>query len=162
MSDLVFHVIEGTPRTPEHFCGVCGKPNCNTLQHGQWACSDECCELIIRGQAKQAITSSPHGVQLRRSAGWRKPANTVVVTRASKKWGNPFIIGKDSIYGFVTDAKTAVDFYRRWLKTTPEGASVLREARKLLPRQNLACFCPLDSPCHRNVLLDLVNSTQRP
>jgi hypothetical protein len=29
-------------------------------------------------------------VQLRRVDGYRKPPGTVVVTRASKYWGNPF------------------------------------------------------------------------
>lgn len=104
------------------------------------------------------MPGAPTGIQLRRTAGWRKPENTVVVTRASKKWGNPFAIGKTSIYGFVPDAATAVEFYRRWLTSTLAGGDVLREARQLLRGRNLACFCPLDAPCHRNVLLELVNS----
>lgn len=48
-----FSVIEGTPPVPKDFCVVCGKPNCNTLQHGKWACSEECCEIIIRGETKK-------------------------------------------------------------------------------------------------------------
>jgi len=37
----------------ERTCVVCQKPGCNTLQHGKWACSDECCEIIIRGENKK-------------------------------------------------------------------------------------------------------------
>lgn len=48
-----FKVIDGHPPEPKNFCAVCAKPNCNTLQHGQWACSDECCEVIIRGENKK-------------------------------------------------------------------------------------------------------------
>ena len=99
----------------------------------------------------------PRGIQLRRSRGWRKPPNTVVVTRASKRWGNPFVIGKPSEYGFVQDAQTAVDFYRRWLNSE-KGRPVLEAARRELTGYNLACFCSLGAPCHRNVLLELVNN----
>lgn len=34
----------------------------------------------------------PARVQLRRVAGWRKPPNTVVVSRPTR-WGNPFVAG---------------------------------------------------------------------
>jgi len=101
--------------------------------------------------------NKPCGVQLRRTKGWRLPANTVVVTRASKRWGNPFVIGSKSIYGDVPDAATAVAFYRRWLCSTAAGGDVLAEAKVALRGRNLACFCALDQPCHRNVLLDVAN-----
>lgn len=102
--------------------------------------------------------AEPHGVQLRRSRGWRLPANTVVVTRASKRWGNPFVIGKNSLFGAVPDAATAVSFYRRWLITTTAGRDVLVGARQVLRGRNLACFCGLDQPCHRSVLIEFANS----
>jgi len=103
-----------------------------------------------------SLTFIPTRVQLSRRRGWRKPENTIVVTRASRHWGNPFVIGKDSIFGPVPDAQTAVSFYRRWLTTTPAGRDVLALARKSLPSRSLACFCDLSSPCHADVLLDLV------
>lgn len=37
----------------------------------------------------------PKRIQLRRTKGWRKPPNTVVVARPSK-WGNPFVLGCES------------------------------------------------------------------
>lgn len=98
----------------------------------------------------------PTRVQLSRRRGWRKPENTIVVTRASRHWGNPFVIGKESMFGPVPDAQTAVAFYRRWLTTTHAGRDVLALARKALPSRSLACFCALSSPCHADVLLEFV------
>lgn len=98
----------------------------------------------------------PSGIQLRRVSGWRKPPHTMVVTRASR-WGNPFAVGKPSIYGPVPDATTAVAFFKRWLANTEEGRAYLSEAQGHLTGYNLACFCPLGSPCHRDVLLALLN-----
>lgn len=49
-----FRVTEGAPPVPKNFCVVCQKPNCNTLQHGKWACSDACCDIIIRGENKKS------------------------------------------------------------------------------------------------------------
>lgn len=51
-SDLSLRVVYGR-RLPERICAVCTKPFCNTTQHGKWACSDECCEVIIRGENKK-------------------------------------------------------------------------------------------------------------
>lgn len=48
-----FRVIEGTPPEPKDFCVVCDKPFCRTLQHGKYACSEECCEIIVRGENKK-------------------------------------------------------------------------------------------------------------
>lgn len=55
MSPAPFALLEGHPVAPpdKNFCVVCAKPNCCTLQHGQWACSDACCEIIIRGENKK-------------------------------------------------------------------------------------------------------------
>ncbi len=50
---MSLQVIDGLPPEPKDFCVVCGKPNCCTLQHGQHACSDECCEIIIRGENRK-------------------------------------------------------------------------------------------------------------
>jgi hypothetical protein len=32
------------------------------------------------------------------------------------------------------------------------------ELRRELRGKNLACFCPLDQPCHADVLLEIANS----
>lgn len=86
----------------------------------------------------------PKRIQLRRTKGWRKPANTVVVSRPSI-WGNPFTIVEHGRDG-------AVALYRQMLA----GRGHLK-LRRDLQGKNLACWCPLDKPCHADVLLELAN-----
>jgi hypothetical protein len=93
---------------------------------------------------------SPTRIQLSRAAGWRKPDNAVVVSRPSK-WGNPFVVG----VGGVRDRAHAVELYRQALDDT-HGPRILA-ARRELAGKDLACWCPLDQPCHADVLLELAN-----
>jgi hypothetical protein len=127
----------------------------------------------------------PVRVQLSRAAGWRKPPNTIVVTRATR-YGNPFKIlppvrglsrswrvvwiGQGAGFGRVPPAgvstipcetehqahEQAVRLFREWL-TAPEQADLLDQVRHVLIGSNLACTCRLDLLCHADVLLDLVN-----
>jgi hypothetical protein len=94
----------------------------------------------------------PERIQLSRRKGWRKPENTVVVARPSK-WGNPFRVGDNGM----TRAQ-AVAHYRH-LFTRPGLAGEADRAiiRAELAGKNLACWCPLDQPCHADVLLELAN-----
>ncbi len=95
---------------------------------------------------------NPQRIQLRRTKGWRKPDNTVVVARPSK-WGNPYAVGEliqwPSGAWRNRTAEKAVEQYRQyaecWLDPTE------------LRGKNLACWCPLDQPCHADVLLELAN-----
>lgn len=110
----------------------------------------------------------PHRVQLSRAKGWRMPPGTVVVSRPSK-WGNPFDWreARDE-YGCTEwwAKAVAASIYRDWLTMVePERIHpALRPARVAilanladLRGKNLACWCPLGSPCHGDVLLELVN-----
>jgi len=103
----------------------------------------------------------PERVQLRRTAGWRMPANTVSVARPTK-WGNPFRLDSyradycDSTerhlrYMATSDFRGLLD--GRWSDAYPYPTADLAE----LAGKNLACWCPLDSPCHADVLLELAN-----
>ncbi len=84
----------------------------------------------------------PHRIQLRRTKGWRKPASAIVVARPTR-WGNPFpVINGDRV--------TAVERFRAWL---PSSGLDLTE----LHGRDLCCWCPLDQPCHADVLLELAN-----
>lgn len=95
------------------------------------------------------------GFQLKRTAGWRMPANSVRVSRPSK-FGNPFTVGKwaRSEHGELVMAQNrgeAVEFYRRWLRYQRH---LIDAARVELVGKDLGCWCPVDGqPCHRNVLL---------
>lgn len=108
----------------------------------------------------------PVRVQLSRKKGWRMPPNTVSVARPGK-WGNPFKVGEitlehDGICDVGTPEK-AVRLFRERLEFNlnfgPELHKLLwrAELRKLRGK-NLACWCPLDQPCHADVLIELANT----
>jgi Domain of unknown function (DUF4326) len=99
------------------------------------------------GDRKERDEAMTKRVQLRRIKGWRKPEGAISVARPHK-WGNPFIVGTPG----VPDAQTAVRLYRQWLPGTP----LYREVSEL-SGHDLMCFCPLDQPCHADVLLELAN-----
>jgi hypothetical protein len=93
----------------------------------------------------------PRRIQLSRRPGWRKPEGAIVVSRPSK-WGNPYKIDK------TTSRAEAIERYGRALAGGGDelpftAADVIRE----LAGRDLACWCPLDVPCHADVLLDVAN-----
>jgi hypothetical protein len=57
--------------------------------------------------------------------------------------------------------EVASRLFRDWL-AAPEQADLLDRARRELVGLSLACWCPLDLPCHGDVLLDLVNRGGEP
>lgn len=92
----------------------------------------------------------PSRLQQKRTKGWRKPPNTVVVSRPSK-WGNPFS----------TDAKpdraAVVNLFRAWIKGDDPKAVALRAQLDELRGKGLLCFCPVPGSCHGDVLIELAN-----
>ena len=51
----------------------------------------------------------------------------------------------------------AVRDFRTWLEVTARGQALAEAARRELRGQNLICWCPLDQPCHADVLLAISN-----
>lgn len=102
----------------------------------------------------------PERIQLSRKRGWRMPDNTVNCARPGK-WGNPFHVGKEGPLGrTAVDNEGAVGFFKAMLADTALRAAAgypldLSELRG----KNLACWCPLHSVCHADVLLELANLT---
>ena len=100
----------------------------------------------------------PVRIQRRRSKGWRMPEGAVYVGRPSM-WGN----------WAIAPSEYAVDWFRKWLAggivTGPymqrRRARILAELHTLRGR-DLACWCPLDRPCHADVLLELANKSEPP
>lgn len=92
---------------------------------------------------------TPRRIQRRRVKGWRMPPGAVYVGRGSK-WGNPYRIGTC----FIADAQSATEAFRANLP--------LSMALSELRGKDLACWCPLDAPCHADVLLELANSDEAP
>lgn len=89
-----------------------------------------------------------------RKPGGRKPEGVKVVSRPTRM-GNPYRIGDPG----VPDAETAVRLFREWIEGDSIGARLTRgEAQATLRGFDLACYCPLDQPCHADVLLRIANS----
>lgn len=128
---------------------------------------------------------TPTRIQRRRVKGWRAPDGAVYVGRGTR-WGNPCtqvrypaLDGTDwehegrlhktsgERHAFVHPDQTitwhlvkeatreqAVAMFRGWLDQRPALAEA---ARTELGGRDLMCWCPLDEPCHADVLLELAN-----
>ena len=96
--------------------------------------------------------SEPRRIQRKRTKGWRMPEGAIYVGRPSR-WGNPWRVGDPflAFYPALT-ARTATLLFERSMDLKPAGwADPLRG-------HDLVCWCPLDQPCHADVLLKLANS----
>ena|ERR1035437_7044 len=89
---------------------------------------------------------TPKRIQRRRTKGWRMPEGAVYVGRPTK-WGNPFTVDE---YG----REEAISIFKYNLTDEQK-----QNARLELRGKDLACFCPLDQPCHADVLLELANAS---
>lgn len=126
----------------------------------------------------------PQRIQRKRTKGWRMPENAAYVGRGSR-WGNPFnvqsghhIVGpawgdaRDN-WGRVSAANVSVAYVSSSTALVPADSidhfKTLMSVRqrdeggrmeawlKPLRGKDLACWCPLDKPCHADVLLELAN-----
>lgn len=86
----------------------------------------------------------------------------VVYVGRPTKWGNPWRVGM--FRGFTR--QDAIDSFRKWASGKTynnvshwgnSSVAMHMAARRELRGKNLACFCPLDQPCHADVLLELAN-----
>lgn len=97
----------------------------------------------------------PIRIQRKRTKGWRMPPNTIYVGRPTM-WGNNWKVGTWSNYlgHHVMTLAEAVEVYRKLAWPEPHHVEWVKEN---LRGKNLACWCPLDQPCHANILLELAN-----
>jgi len=118
----------------------------------------------------------PKRIQRRRTAGWRMPEGAVYVGRPSR-WGNPFLLGPVAAsFPSLTDRQVAqfvINDFRALVRngrglaargarmSSPEHVEVtypaMEEIRRELAGRDLVCWCPLDHPCHADVLLEVAN-----
>ena len=91
----------------------------------------------------------PDRVQRQRVKGWRMPEGAVYVGRPTK-WGNPYTVSESM------SPDEAVRQYRNYLIN--RNQSLIGEAQRELKGKDLACWCPLTSPCHADVLLHIANA----
>jgi len=116
----------------------------------------------------------PKRIQRKRTKGWKMPEGALSVTRPGPH-GNPFRVGGyfkigNGGNGFtyleclavayltpdfvkVETREQAVAMFREYRLRYPLSASKLEELRG----KDLACWCPLDQPCHADVLLEIAN-----
>ena len=113
----------------------------------------------------------PKRIQRKRTKGWRLPENAMCVDR-STMWGNPFrpytavrLAGFD--VGIIEPAVTihvgtieeCLAWYRIWAECQIRLHDRMGANAWLDPirGKDLACWCPLGSECHSDVLLELAN-----
>lgn len=135
------------------------------------------CVLEAGAVRKRWGMTQPFRVQRSRARGWRMPENTVSVTRPGK-YGNPFVIGgyymrgdvrgpnaplafiytqacgeefADSRFTKIETAEQAFEWFEWYCEATKRKVPELRG-------KNLACWCPIGSDCHADVLLRIANS----
>src|SRR5687768_11641684 len=119
--------------------------------------------------------ASPSRIQRKRTKGWTMPPNAVYVGRPTA-WGNPFKLGecyrrvlvagreetaiqlgRKDVAGSerIVTREQAVAWFRWWCGTmSTDDVATMRRRRR---GKDLAC-CPLDQPCHADVLLELANA----
>jgi hypothetical protein len=89
----------------------------------------------------------PKRYQRSRKKGSHLPEGVLVVTRPTK-WGNPHPLS--------LGRAESVRRYREDLLAGRLDVTVDDVHRELRGR-DLACYCPLDAPCHADVLLAIAN-----
>lgn len=127
----------------------------------------------------------PERIQRRRTKGWKMTEEAIYVGRPSR-WGNPFTVRRGSVYGqnwtltrgnfwtatlcewdvvYVTSTSEAIAFdhsialFRRLIAVQARDyPRCFEEWIGPLRGRDLACWCPLSSPCHADVLLEIANT----
>lgn len=99
--------------------------------------------------------TTPKRIQMRRDRPWRCDHPDAVIVARPSKWGNRFRIGEDlpGMPGEPMDAEDAVHCFELF----QVGELPVDE----LAGKDLACWCPLDAPCHADVLLKYANPEDR-
>jgi hypothetical protein len=106
----------------------------------------------------------PQRIQRKRVGGSRMPKGAVYVGRGSK-WGNRFKIEQTGPSSWrCVDLQTDEVAMTANTKRAAASASVALFSEYFdgdaseLAGKDLACWCPLDQPCHADVLIRLANS----
>ncbi len=90
----------------------------------------------------------PKRIQMSRQKPWRADNPDAVIVARPSKWGNPFPVldgGREvAVKAFRVHAVGVAQF-------------TLARIREELAGRDLACWCPLDEPCHADVLLEIAN-----
>lgn len=101
-------------------------------------------------------TTTPIGVQRKRIKGFKLPPNTACVNRGTT-WGNPHKVGP-GLTASEACTRFEIDLVSSHLRDR-QGTPLIDRIHELTGK-NLACFCPIGSPCHREVLLRFANNKE--
>lgn len=115
-------------------------------------------------------------IQRQRTKGWKSPEGCVYVGRPTV-YGNPFRLTVDgwvecySINRKILDPwilwsatggftiKDLLELYRMWIQGELGQYNFLPISPDIskLKDKDLSCWCPLDQPCHVDVIIELLN-----
>lgn len=111
------------------------------------------------------VESAPQRIQRRRTKGWTMPEGAVYVGRPSK-WGNCFT-GPQAASSFAAWMRKEESWWpvpMPW----PDGKipagelTTAADVRRELAGKDLACWCPLNKPCHADTLVEIANRVVSP
>lgn len=109
---------------------------------------------------------SPRRIQMSRQYPWRPEHPDAVIVARPSKWGNPWHIGdgytRTTAQAITHEHYTAEDVVSLYETDLRAGLLTFtdEDVRRELAGHDLACWCPLDQPCHADVLLELANGSQ--
>jgi hypothetical protein len=113
----------------------------------------------------------PKRIQMSRQHPWRADNPDAVIVARPSPYGNPFRVGMEwpelldgEPIGPITDAARAVEVFVAWLYGRVPSLPLPDDFdwRSAIAGRDLACWCPLDQPCHADVLLELANPKEAP
>ncbi len=81
--------------------------------------------------------------------GTKLPPNTKLVTRRTKKWGNPYRVIPWGKYTLEESLKLYRGYIKWKLELDPDFFLPLKGF-------NLACSCPLDQDCHADIIMEVL------
>ena len=110
----------------------------------------------------------PIRIQRRRTKGWRMPEGAIYVGRPTffgNDWRVPPSTPAHAVAMYRANAELFMATTAPTTSTHPRAQPVLaghhaefRSRVESLRGHDLACWCPLDQPCHADVLLELANA----
>lgn len=83
------------------------------------------------------------------------PVEAIYVGRPTK-WGNPCRVLAPRDDSGMWAWKAAVRIYKRMLRSGELPVST-KDVKAELRGKDLACWCPLNQPCHADILLEIAN-----
>jgi hypothetical protein len=118
----------------------------------------------------------PKRIQMTRNTPWRALNPAAVIVDRRTKWGNPYQVGVEvtanwlggEMATIIATPEMVVAAFRDLMEGRltrddgdhPEDAAYVshwEQGLEALRGRDLACWCPLDAPCHADVLLELAN-----